>query len=224
MQHIISFVGIKGGAGKSTIAVGVAAEWHVRGRRTLVVDLDQVQRSSLTWANNATANNHDAPTVIAMGDNYRAHLGRVMGDHEIVILDCPGRVDEVSTWALGQCDLGLMPCAPDGIEVAAMEKTLIQMRETRSRRPELDAAVLMCRVRSDTVAGRNARAPFAGTGVPLLRSQLELRADYNYAWTAGLGPTTYAATSKAAVEVRMLVDELERRLGMRRRKGALRAV
>lgn len=224
MQHIIGMVGIKGGAGKTTVTAAISAEWHARGRRTLVVDLDQIQRSALTWSNNAAAHGHDGPTVIAMGDNYRTAFDRVVGEHEVVIIDCPNGVDEIPTWALGRCDLGIMPCAPDGIEVAAMSKTLLQMREARSRRPELDAAILMVRVRSSTVVGRNAREPFANAGVPLLKTQLELRVDYSEAWTAGLGPTTYNPKSGAAAEVRALVDELERRLGIRKRKGALRAL
>jgi chromosome partitioning protein len=222
MQHVISMVGIKGGVGKSSVGTAIAAEWHARGRRTLVVDLDQVQRSALEWSDNAARAGQDGPTVIAMGDSFKSKLPTVIGDHEIVILDTPGRVDDVSTFALGLSDLGIMPCGPNGIEVAAMSKTLLQMRETRSRRPQLDAAILIAKKQPRTVVGRQAREAFAETGVDVLATELELRVTYGYAWTAGLGPTTYSPDDGGAGEIRQLVDELEGRLGIRRRAATKR--
>lgn len=233
MNHCVSLTGIKGGLGKSTTATGLAAEWHARGRRVLLVDLDRVQRSSMRWGDRAAAAGRECPDVVAMGANFRAQVPKLGASYDVVILDCPPGVTEldaatdITVDALALCDLAILPCAPSGIEIDALSTTLLEVREMRSKRPELDAAILVTRRREGTVAGREARDVFASSRLPVLRSMLDLRTDYSDAWTAGLGPTTYRPGSDAARELSALVDELERRLKMKRArkgKGAAHAV
>lgn len=231
MDHCIAIAGVKGGLGKSTTATGLAAEWHRRGRRVLLVDLDRVQRSSMRWADRAAAAGRPCPDVIAMGRSFLAPVKAAGAAYEIVILDCPPGVSDmdastdITVDALRLADLAILPCAPSGIEIDALGVTLLEVREMRAKRPELDAAILITRRREGTVAGREARTCFATSRLPVLRAMLDFRQDFPDAWTAGLGPTTYAPGGDAATEVTALVDELERRMKIRkpRAKGVLRA-
>ena len=62
---IVACVGQKGGIGKSTIAIALAAEGVARGRTVLLVDGDR-QATVRTWAATAAEHDHPVPTVIAM--------------------------------------------------------------------------------------------------------------------------------------------------------------
>ncbi len=232
MKHCISLAGVKGGLGKTTTSTALAAEWHARGRRVLLVDLDRVQRSSMRWADRAAAAGHTCPDVVAMGSSFRKQVPAIGAEYDVVILDCPPGVTEmaaatdITVDALAMCDLAILPCAPSGVEIDALSTTLLEVREMRGKRPELDAAILVTRRRKSTLAGREARECFAEAELPTLRTMLGLRQEYDDAWRAGLGPTTYRPGSDAAAEVSALADELEKRLKMTRKprgKGALRA-
>jgi chromosome partitioning protein len=49
-MYVLAIVSQKGGVGKSTIAVHLAAEAHTQGQRVLLLDLDP-QGSAMEWAN-----------------------------------------------------------------------------------------------------------------------------------------------------------------------------
>lgn len=233
MNHCVAIAGIKGGLGKTTTATGIAAEWHRRGRRVLLVDLDRVQRSSMRWSERAAEAGHEAPDVVGMGRRFITPVKAAGASYEVVILDCPPGVSDqdvatdITIDALRIADFAILPCGPTGIEIDALGITLLEVREMRAKRPELDAAVLINRRREGTRAAREVRDCFETARVQVLKAMLGLRNDYDDAWRAGLGPTTYAPSGAAAEEVSALVDELERRMKMTRKpraKGVLRAV
>ena len=62
MGEIISFVGQKGGTGKSTLARAFAAEAAKAQTRVLIADLDDAQRTSWDWGKRRAAN-HLLPAI-----------------------------------------------------------------------------------------------------------------------------------------------------------------
>jgi chromosome partitioning protein len=68
MATAYAFAGQKGGAGKSTMAIAVAAELMARGSKVLLVDADP-QGTATTWTEVAAEAGHATPTLVAMGAN-----------------------------------------------------------------------------------------------------------------------------------------------------------
>ena len=202
---IVAVVAEKGGSGKSTVAINIAAELASRGLRALLVDAD-VQGTSLTWA--GIAADDKAPRTVALGDNLRAELPRIAAEHDWTIVDCPGQASKRAAAAVLLADVALLPCAPSPADAWALATTAKLIGEARELRPDLRAAVLFTRVDRSTI-GTSARAAVEGLGVPVLASTLGNRVAYVEAIAAGLGVTRYAPRSAAAAEVRALVDELE---------------
>jgi chromosome partitioning protein len=208
----ICFVGGKGGLGKSTLAISCGVEWHRRGRRVLLVDVDDEQLSAEEWHDDALELELDAPLVVSMGNEVRTQLEPASAAFEIVIVDTAGRNGRRSAHVMGQCDLAVLPCGPNRIELRRLPKTVAQVRDVQAVRPKLDAAILVTRKQPNTVIGRQARRAIEECDFPILDVELFYRITYGEAIAAGLGPTTYDPSSDAAREVGALVDELERRL------------
>ncbi len=208
---IVACVGQKGGVGKSTIAVAIAAELATRGRKVLLVDADP-QGTSTTWHDVATEEGHEAPTVIAMtGALHKAsQLPKLALDFEHVVIDTPPRLAETQRSAVMVATIALLPCGPSTGDVWAIADSVKVVTEARDYRPELKAAIVLNRVRAGTTAAKGAREALGDSGLPVLRSELGLRQAFSEALAAGLGVGTYAPRDRAALEVKALVDELIR--------------
>jgi chromosome partitioning protein len=217
---IVAVIAEKGGSGKTTTAAFVAAELAARGARALLVDADS-QGTALTGAGIGAEAGHVGPRVVALGDNLRAELPRLAAEHDWTIVDCPGRASKRAAAALMVADVALLPCAPSPPDVWALGTTAELVGEVRELQPELRAAVLV--VRADrTGIGASAREALGTLGLPVLASSLGDRAAFREALADGRGVTAYAPSSRAAAEVRALVDELEALAGVATTKRAKR--
>lgn len=214
-SHIISFAGVKGAAGKSTLCTSLASEWHRRCRKVVVLDLDDIQRSSSDWGKAAKANGSDAPPVVALADDVVQRLPRFARDYEIVLVDCPGRVVDRVNWVLGESSLALLPCGPAPFDVWGMGATLKQVSKVMATHPSLIAKILVAKKPPNTVLGRVARKAFDETAFDCLDTELEAYVDYAYASGFGLGPTTYTPCRvECRRQVQMLVNELEKLMAL----------
>lgn len=117
--HLITFANEKGGSGKSTTSVHVAVALAVAGRRVAAIDLDTRQRTLARYLENriATANRtgHDLPTpTFDTFDPAKGHLlddliNGFAADHEVIVIDTPGRDDEHARAAIVRADTLVTP-------------------------------------------------------------------------------------------------------------------
>lgn len=207
---VIAFAGQKGGVGKSTAAISVASEWHVRGHRVLLVDADP-QGTSLTWGAVAAEAGRQPPAVIAMGATMHrdGQLGRVGEGFDRIVIDCPPRHDAIQRSALMCADLAILPCGPHPADVWALAAGAALIEEAQTVHPWLRGAVLLTRKQGATAVGRAARGTLASAGLPVLRTELAHRVAYGEALAAGLGPAQYAPGDLCRLEVERLTDELD---------------
>jgi chromosome partitioning protein len=206
---IVALAGQKGGSGKTTLAIGLACEWHRRGQRVLLVDADP-QGSTRTWGAVAAELGRRAPSVIAMGQGLHRpdQLPTVAAAYDIVLIDCPGRHSDVQRSALLVADLALLPCGPSTVDAWALAESVQQIEHARKLRPELAAAVVINRKSVGTTLGKGARGALATCTLPVLATEVINRVAHQEAPGAGLGVTVYAPDSPAAAEIRSLVDEI----------------
>jgi chromosome partitioning protein len=206
---IIALAGQKGGCGKTTIAVQLAVEYQRQGCRVLLVDADP-QISALDWAEIAAGHGHEAPCVVAMGDNLRQQLPAQAADYDVVLIDCPGhKASRRQTAALSVADLVVLPCCPTSFDIRALGASIDVVLEMQEMRPELKAAILINRKKM-TAEGRVARDNVSGCGLPVLETTLGDRVAFSQACGGGQGVTLYEPNGAAAAEVRALVVELAR--------------
>jgi chromosome partitioning protein len=206
---ILACLSVKGGAGKSTVAVNLAAEFQRRRRRVLLVDADP-QGTCRVWAEIAVENGFQPPTVVAMGKELHrpGQLDRFVDAFDVIVIDCPGRDGAIVRAALMVSHIAVIPCGASPADAWALAQTLELLDEARVLRPELVPCVAVTRKRHTSI-GKSARADLAAAGVPVLATELGERVAYQQSMGEGRGVVHLSPTSNpAAREIRSLAEEI----------------
>jgi chromosome partitioning protein len=203
MAITIAFSSLKGGVGKSTLSLNVAACLHRAGHRVLLVDADP-QGTCAAWAARAAELEHDGPPVVAMtGAALRRDLPKVAEGRDVVVLDSPPRMGAEARASMLAADIVIVPVTPGAADVWAARETVAVLDEARSLRPELRAVVVLNRA-DRTALARMAGKAVEDLGVDVLDVTIGQRVAFGEATLAGLGVVDYAPGSDAAREVRRL--------------------
>jgi chromosome partitioning protein len=206
---VVALCGQKGGIGKSTMAICLATEAQSRGRKVLLIDADP-QGTTRTWFGVALEAGQPTPSVVALGVGMHkpGQLDAMSAGYDLVLIDCPGRIDAVQRSALLAADLALLPCGPSGTEAWAMAGSVELVAEAQQFRPGLRTAIVITRKKPGTSLGRDSRRALEQTGLAVLQSELCDRVAYQEAVMAGYSVHAYAPKDPAAREVKALCDEL----------------
>jgi chromosome partitioning protein len=146
---IIVVANSKGGVGKSTFAVHLAAWLHEQGHRVTLADCD-TQQSSSEWIREAV------PEIKAVRlgspDEILNELPSLNADTDYVIADGPGSQTETSRALLLRADLAIVPCKASMLEVRALAKATEVLRVSQDIRAGLPKAIIVL-----SMVGKNYR-------------------------------------------------------------------
>jgi chromosome partitioning protein len=204
----IAIISQKGGAGKTTLAIHLAAVAQEAGAVSLVIDTDP-QATASQWA---AWRGDRAPEVIdSPPPRLAAKVEAARGQGaEVIVIDTPPHADSAARAAVELADLVLIPCRPSAFDLSAIQTTakLVQLL----RKP---AFVVF------TAGSPNAPRVYEeagelvdGYGTPPCPVILPDRAAYRHASAQGATVTETEPAGKAASEVRELYKWTCRQLGM----------
>ena len=204
---IIAIANSKGGVGKSTLAVHLAAWLHEQGHSVTLADCD-TQQSSSEWIHEAIP---EVKTVrLANPNEILNELPALGQETDFVIADGPGSNTETSRALLLRADFAIVPCKASMLEVRALAKATEVLRQAQDIRAGAPKAMIVL-----SMVGRNYRLTkdmkdaAAALNLPLASTAMILR--QIYADAPGQGAVVGQLGSRAneaAAEVNQLFREI----------------
>lgn len=188
-MHTVAVLSLKGGVGKTTVALGLASAALRRGVRTLVIDLDpqcnatstlepedteasvfdvlqepteEVLRQAVSpsgWGDgvdvlvgseDAESLNHPDPGQTRLGRLREALrlLAEQEEPYQLVLLDCPPSLGQLTRSALVAADRALLVTEPTMFAVAGVQRAFEAVQAERAHNPDLQPlGVVVNRVR-----------------------------------------------------------------------------
>jgi chromosome partitioning protein len=204
---IIAVANSKGGVGKSTLSVHLAAWLSKQGHRVTLADCD-TQHSSSQWIHEA------APQVKAIclkdPDDIFTELPLLAKETDYLVADGPGSLAETSRALLLVADAAIVPCKASGLEIRALDaatKVLRQAQMVRAGMP--NAMIVLSMVGRNYRLTQDMREAAAVLKLPIASTALILR--QSYADAPGQGAVVWDLGSRAK-EAGGEVDRLFREL------------
>jgi chromosome partitioning protein len=209
----VAVISQKGGAGKTTLAIHLAAAGQEAGRVALIVDTDP-QATASQWA---SWRGDQPPEVI---DSPPPRLGPKIAQAtaqgaEFVVVDTPPHADSAARAAVEAADLVLVPCRPSAFDLHAIQTTakLVQLL----RKPAF--AVFTAGSPNAPRVYAEAGELVAGYGTPPCPVILPDRAVFRHAAAEGRTVMELEPAGRAADEVRALYEWTCRQLGIPATRG-----
>ena len=196
----------KGGAGKTTLAINLAAHFSLEGRRTLLVDADP-QGSALTWSSVREA----PPLFPVVGmpkPTLHKDLPDVAEDYDVTVIDGAPRVNELGRSAILASDFILIPAQPSPFDIWSCSNIVELIREAQTFKPEIAAAFVINRRIANTAIARDVVKAFEKFEFPVLAHAVSQRVTFAEAAAQGLSVFEMPGFNHAAREIAAVADEI----------------
>jgi chromosome partitioning protein len=173
---IVTVTSYKGGVGKTTSAVHIAA-YLQRLAPTLLVDGDAI-RSATKWGRRGTGNG--LPFKIISHAEMVTHIR----DYEHIVIDTEGNPSEDDFKDLAaNCDFLVIPAVPESTANDGLEETLEKLQKLRANRYRVLLTMVPPKPRTE---GEKLRAMLLEQEIPVFQSEIPRLAAFDKASTDGV--------------------------------------
>ncbi len=206
-MSIIVVVGNKGGTGKTTLALNLAAGL-LRHQSTVVIDADP-QQSAYQWRL-VGGDRPGLPAVVAAAHGLEQTVAALRETHQHVVVDCPPSIKASQTeTALRLAHHALIPVQPSPMDLWATTHIARSLERARTDNPELRALIVMSQIEPRTTLSKLMPEAVAELDLPVARTALRRRSIHRHCVLEGR--TLFQAGrrgSEAASEIDALIAEI----------------
>lgn len=203
---LIVVANTKGGVGKSTLAVHLAAWLHEQGHSVLLVDCD-VQHSSSEWAKEAVPGLKSVR--LGTPDEILDQLPELEQEANYIVADGPGSNTDTSRALLLRADLAIVPCKASMLEVRALAQATKALKHAQTiRKGQPQALIVLSMVGRTYRLTQDMKEAAATLGLNMAKTAITLK--QIYADAPGQGAVVWnmgARGHEAAQQMRSLFRE-----------------
>lgn len=210
---VISVLNLKGGCGKSTIAVNLACELASGGEKVLLIDNDAQGTARHWWTNGRLPLKGEFMPLENDEDGERLVRAAAARQERYLVLDAPAHVTAATLAASKIADLVLIPVTASGIDLVATEAAVELVRQARALRRSGSPRCLIVPSKIDrrTDAGRQIDQKLQGFGEPV-GPAIHQKIAFVEAFGAGQWIGEYAPQSAAHYDIASLAIAVKRSL------------
>jgi len=206
---IIGVLNQKGGVGKTTLSVNIAAALARTGKRVLLIDADP-QGSALDWA----AAREGDPLFAVVGlpkSSIHKELALVGEGYDFVVIDGPPRVTDLARSAIMASDIVLIPVQPSPYDIWAADEVVKLIQEASVFKENLKSVFVINRKIANTAIGRDVREALEAYDLPTLQASIVQRVAFAEAAAVGKAIYEQDRDGVASQEIEAVVSELQER-------------
>ena len=203
---IIGLLNQKGGVGKTTLSVNLAASLARTGARLLLIDVDP-QGSALDWA--AAREGESLFSVIGFPRaTIHKEIGKIGQGYDHIIIDGPPRVTDLARSAIMASDVVLIPVQPSPYDIWSVDEIVKLTEEARVYRDNQKVTFVINRKIANTIIGRDVREALANYSIPTMTAAVTQRVIYAEAVAQGQAVYELDPNGPAAAEIEAVTNEL----------------
>ena len=205
MSLVVAVLNPKGGCGKTTTAIHIARDLHLRGQRVALIDSDP-QGSARDW--HAAGNGELIPVVGLDRPTLDKDIKNI-GGYDWLIIDGSAKLESMIAVTVKCADVVLIPVQPSPYDIWATEDLvdLIKTRQTITGGQPKSAFVVTRKI-ENTVLGNEVSGALNDFGLPIFKSSTAQRQVYPRTATKGSTALDAEPNGKAAKEIKALTNEL----------------
>lgn len=207
---IVTIGGIKGGCGKSLVAVNLTVIRALEGKRVLLVDGDE-QGTAGDWTDHRINLGISTPwtTIRLKGTAVRTEVLKMAKDYDDVIIDCGGRDTDSLRAALTISNTFVVPFQPKSFDIWTVSKVSSMAMEAKTVNDKLVAyAFVNCGGSKGSDNLEAQQIIEQSEGLRLIPVVMGLRKAFSNATADGLGVIETRADVKAIGEMTALHDAI----------------
>lgn len=206
---VVTVASQKGGAGKTTLATGLAAAWRASGLKVLIVDADP-QDTASSWAAKAPEGKGIDVISVEQGRLLLRQIPKLAEDYDRIIIDTPPRLGPEQRGAVLVADAVVVPTCCGGFEGDALGPTLDYLDAIAASHPGVPPKILLTLNKmTRTLLCDALRVDVKEAGITVLETEIPQRVRIAEAQSAGVTIVDYEPKDPAAIKFQQLAKEVE---------------